>query len=199
MPGISDLLTQIKDLGHRTAEYTEKYIHAVPETPVVDREQFILAQCKGHVVLDIGCTGPLSEAVKKEARGYYGIDASPGPWWQMDLDILPPATPEPGEPQVTLVICGEILEHLSNPGFFLKNLKALYSAQAKIFSVPNAFCETGMAWMRGGRENVNDDHVAYYSYKTLTTLFSRYEYNVIEWYWYKGRPRLAEGLIFVVR
>ena len=52
---------------------------------------------------------------------------------------------------------------------------------------------------RQGLENVNKDHVAYYSYKTMMTLFNRYEYEVIEWYWCKGKPRVSEGIVFIVR
>ena len=203
MNDISELLQECKSYGRRTAEYVERMVHKIPDTPVIDRGRTILNRCKDQVVLDIGCAsshaGDLASAVKAVAKQWYGIDILPGPWWQMDLDILPPGTPCPTDPPVTIVVCGEILEHLSNPGFFLRNLKQLYSTQIKIFTVPNAFCEDGMGWVRQGLENVNKDHVAYYSYKTLMALFGRYEYEVIEWYWCKGKPRVSEGIVFIVR
>jgi len=53
--------------------------------------------------------------------------------------------------------------------------------------------------MRGGIENVNRDHVAYYSYWTLHELVTRYGFEITEWHWYNGRPLFAEGLIFWVK
>jgi hypothetical protein len=51
--------------------------------------------------------------------------------------------------------------------------------------------------MEAGTENVNVDHVAWYSWRTLKTLLDRYGYPIREFYWYKGRPRFAEGIIVV--
>jgi hypothetical protein len=89
-----------------------------------------------------------------------------------------------------------VLEHLTNPGYFLQQLRVL--GAPIIITVPNAFSEAGRHWAAQARECVNVDHVAWYSWRTLKTLVERCGYEVREWYWYNGQPRFAEGLVFVV-
>ena len=48
-----------------------------------------------------------------------------------------------------------------------------------------------------GMENVNIDHVAWYSYTTLTTLLKREGWIPEVHAWYKGEPYFSEGLIVV--
>ena len=98
---------------------------------------------------------------------------------------------------VDLVLCGEVLEHLSNPGRFLDGLRNY--GKETIITVPSAFSEVGYSWIRRGTENVNKDHVAYYSWRTLKTLVERHGYEVRQFYWYGGKPGVSEGLIMVVR
>ena len=195
MTTLADLHREIQDIGALSPEYYYKMIHRVPPAKVVDRRAFILERLEGQVVLDIGCAGPFSVEVKAKAAGYFGIDREPGDWWQVDLDIMPP----PYESSVTLILCGEVLEHLSNPGFFLHNLRTFYPNRLVIFTVPNAFSEGSRRSIQRGVECVNKDHVSYYSWWTLTNLLKRYEYTVSEWYWYNGAPLTAEGLIMVVK
>jgi hypothetical protein len=49
----------------------------------------------------------------------------------------------------------------------------------------------------GKMENVNIDHVAWYSPRTLRTLLERARWNITEFAWYGGDPGVAEGLIAV--
>jgi 2-polyprenyl-3-methyl-5-hydroxy-6-metoxy-1,4-benzoquinol methylase len=178
-------------------EYVKKMLHAVPDAPVVDRTAFILERVKGKVVLDIGASGKLHEAIKQSAFIVKGIDKSrdDDECVAFDLDdvryhVLPQWD------NIECVVCGEVLEHLGNPGFFLARLRKLYRVPT-IFSVPNAFTATGRKHLENGVENVNQDHVAWYSYKTLRTLLERYGYTIAEFAWYNGQPYTAEGLIVV--
>jgi len=183
-----------QNLASPSPSYWAKQLHPVPDFPVVDREQLILEYCTGRLVLDIGASGRLHEKLQQVASDYIGISASPAERViGMDLDDVTLALPKYWGVQV--VVCGEVLEHLSNPGFFLKRLRD-YSCTT-IFSVPNALSATAQNWMRRSLENVNSDHVAWYSHKTLHTLLARYDYVANEWYWYGGQPRFAEGLIAV--
>jgi hypothetical protein len=52
--------------------------------------------------------------------------------------------------------------------------------------------------MTQGIESVNIDHVAWYSWQTMTTLLNKTEWRVVDWKWYNGKPLTAEGLIFEV-
>ena len=126
----------------------------------------------------------------------WGIDRLGGPnIFGFDLDDVE-AGSLPDFVGVELVICGEVLEHLSNPGHFLKRLKKAYPVTT-IFTVPNAFTDIGRNSLKTGIEQVNSDHTCYYSYTTLKELLDRHAYQIDEFYWYNGRPLFAEGLIFV--
>ena len=195
------------NLSGPSAEYRRKQLHPVPDAPVVVRETFILERVKGKAVLDIGASGKMHEAIVKAAKRCYGIDRPPPGWsdvaglhrcgdeFGINLDDYHAELPQ--LPDVELVVCGEVLEHLANPGFFLERLRRGYNGVPVIISVPNAFNDICPESLKAGIENVNDDHVAWYSFTTLKTLLRRYGYEIREWCWYKGRQRFAEGLIAV--
>ena len=187
----------------RSPEYVAKMMHRVPEAGVVDRAKFILERCKGKVVLDIGASGPMHEQIAAAARDCFGIDR-PGASdvtgvVGIDLDEPHDLSPELYEwEHVELVVCGEVLEHLSNPGRFLNGLRRNYPNAPVIITVPNAFSTAGQRHMEDGIENVNIDHVNWYSWRTMKTLLDRCGYVVEEFHWYGGEPYTAEGLIFLV-
>lgn len=186
-------------------EYIQKMMHKVPEAESVkDREAFIVERCKGKRVLNLGCaSGALHEKIKAVAAHLRGIDKSEPADEIVDLDTIEPGETglgiyyvDIGEPMFDLIVAGEILEHLSNPGNFLRSLKTFNCPV--ILSVPNAFCHPGKRWIDVGYEHVNPDHVAWYSWHTLKVLVERCGFTVREFYWYRGKPLTAEGLIFVV-
>lgn len=187
------------NLGRKTPDpaYAAKMLHAVPEAPVVDRAGFLLSVCKGEVVLDIGASGPMHREIVKVAATCYGIDrvASDG---VVGIDLDDPKGEVPAYPNVTRIVCGEVLEHLANPGLLLTRLARGYPSVEMFITVPNALSEIARAKILTGTENVNADHVCWYSWKTMTTLLTRYGYVVKGFCWYNGKPLTAEGLIFVV-
>lgn len=171
-------------------EYAKKMFHKIPDTESVDRVRWLILRLSQKRVLHIGCNGPLHEKLKLTAD-IDGVDKEGSPDFRLDIerDRLP-------RKQYDYILCGEILEHLSNPGRFLDKLKE-YNCPI-IITVPNAFCTSGYTWVKKEIENVNLEHVAYYSYNTLKTLVERHGYTVREFYWHKGPPLVAEGIIFVV-
>ena len=181
--------TAIYDL--LVSEYDERMFHRIPAAPSVTRHEFIRSECIGKRVLDIGGSGPLAELIKGVAKSYANVDKTDATYC-INLDCEPVPVID-----VDLVVCGEVVEHLSNPGFFLDGLRA-YTVPI-IFSVPNAFTKVGTGWIKKGVENVNSDHVSYYSYYTFSNLIKRHGFSVDKFLWYNGSPGTAEGLIFCVR
>src|SRR4051812_20385088 len=58
--------------------WAKRMLHSVPDLPTVkDRAVYLVTKASGKVVLDIGCTGPISGAIRKAAKAYYGIDRAP--------------------------------------------------------------------------------------------------------------------------
>lgn len=177
--------------------YAAKMLHAFPTGSIVDRAQFILDRCRQKRVLEFGASGPLQAAVKAGAAAYVGVDREAGDGViAFDLDdVTQPALP-PAEADI--ILCGEVLEHLSNPGHFLARLRSQYPAVPVLITVPNAFTEVGRTHRDKGLENVNLDHVAWYSPRTLRTLVERAGYRIVEFAYYNGSGPSAEGLIAVV-
>lgn len=175
--------------------YAAKYLHEVPDLPTVpNRAAYLADKAKGRNVLDLGCTGAISQGIRAASATYHGVDKDPGgDWTTVDLDRAPEQLPRFAD--VDLVIASELLEHLSNPGRCLDALRAAYPETPVYVTVPHA----GAYQVRGSQENVNADHVAWYSYTTLATLLGRSRYRIAEARWYHGQPHTAEGLIVLAR
>lgn len=181
--------------------YKKKQLHEIPEAKTLDRPKFVLAKTAGKTVLEFGASGPMQKVVQENAKFYLGVDLEDGDHIVgFDLDDvskqnLPGSElDEVGGPEI--IFCGEILEHLSNPGWFLTRLKKQYPNVPVLITVPNA-AASGNKYLVQGIENVNIDHVAWYSWRTIKTLLNRAGYEIKEFYWYNGKPGFAEGLIVV--
>lgn len=198
---IDDLRSQLGGPAAPSATdkaYAEKMLHALPKAPTVDRAAFILKRCAGRRVLEFGASGPLHEAIVKAASATIGVDLDDAPGvvgFDLD-DVLQLGLPVFTDPD--LVVCGEVIEHLSNPGWFLTRLKRQYPGVPVIVTVPNAFSRIAAVHVARGIENVNGDHVAWYSPKTLTTLLTRAGYRLLDFAYYNGDGPTAEGLIAIV-
>lgn len=180
----------------------EKLIVAPLELPirriesVPSREQFILSRCDGKKVLHIGATGwPRTKQrlrdgtfvhlnITKRAARCIGLDLSlEGIAAAQEAGI---ANIEYGDAEhmdaayyraagINLIVAGEVLEHLSNPGLFLGGCaEILRDGGELVVTAPNAFTPSRFARLLLGKEHVHKDHVAYYSLKTITELLRRY-------------------------
>jgi hypothetical protein len=180
--------------------YAAKMLHPLPaNATVVNRRAFILERAAGKVVLDVGATGPMHALLVQKAAKVYGWDREDGPGVTgVNLDAV--GLQLPVYPDVELIVLGEVLEHLSNPGHFLNALRAAYACPT-IVTVPNAYCMLGRGHLARGYDCVNGDHVAWHSPKTLAVLLERAGYEIREFFYYNGRPNepiyQAEGLIAV--
>ncbi len=184
----------------KDAAYAAKMMHEIPEAQSVDRVVFLLQQVAGKRVLEFGASGPMHDGIVKAASQVLGvdrIDADGVTGFDLDdvsLDGLP-HTDQALRPHV--IVCGEVLEHLANPGWFLQRLKKQYAGVPVVITVPNAHSRAGFKHAEKGCDNVNADHVSWYSWKTMTLLLGRYGYVVKEFYFYGGDGPTAEGLVFV--
>jgi hypothetical protein len=187
----------------RTPEYVAKMLHEVPKSKEVDRRRFIVDRCKDKCVLELGASGTLHDEIaviaketcsidREDANRVMGFDLDEVSYVSVPYEAMTSERPE-------LIVCGEVIEHLSNPGWLLTRLRRQWPDVPVIITVPNAFSLAGSHHMEHGVENVNRDHVAWYSYRTLRTLLERAGYEIAEFYWYNGEPYFAEGLIVVTK
>ena len=84
-----------------------------------------------------------------------------------------------------VIVAGEIIEHMENPGRFLENMKRHLSPDGfLIISTPNPFY-VQQAWKiwRYGRPSVNEDHTCWFDPITLERLLRRTGFVPVEGYW----------------
>ena len=171
---------------------------------LVQRTDFILAECAGKRVLHLGCANyPYTEEsikhnmllhfqLEKVAAELYGLDfdkegieiltahGSKNVFWA-DLEKLDDLELDR---TFDIIIAGEMIEHLNNPGLFLSGLKRFMGPGSKlVVTTINAYSAVrfvlyGLRGRRGQTEFVHPDHVAYYSYSTLKLLVERHEMQV---------------------
>lgn len=177
---------------------------------VVQRVELIRDQCSGKRVLHLGCTNyPYTEEsirnemllhadLAKTASILYGIDSDAtgismlnevgfGNIFQGDLEHLEDLAIDQ---QFDVIVAGEMIEHLNNPGLFLNGIKRFMTPDTRlVLTTINAYCGMrfamyGLRGRRGRVEFVHPDHVAYYSYSTLRVLLERHGMQVDSFLFY---------------
>ena len=194
---------------------------------MVQRIDFIKKACEGKKVLHLGCTNyPYTEIaiaenvhlhlqLEKIAGKLYGFDFD-----QAGIDILEKYGVKnlyradlekleevPLDETFDVIVAGEMIEHLNNPGLFLQGIKRFMNSQTKlIITTINAY--SGMRYWQyflrgkgGSMEPVHPDHVAYYSYSTLKLIVERQDFKVKDFLFYDipndQRKFLAWHYLFV--
>src|SRR5262245_29333406 len=125
---------------------------SVAPLPLVQRVDYLIDRCRGRRVLHLGCTNwPYTDAaladgsllhlqLQKVAAELHGVDADPEGLARLAarghnhlhqgdlerLDTLPLAA------SFDVIVAGEIIEHLANPGRFLAGVQALMLADTSL-------------------------------------------------------------------
>jgi 2-polyprenyl-3-methyl-5-hydroxy-6-metoxy-1,4-benzoquinol methylase len=96
-----------------------------------------------------------------------------------------------------VVVAGELIEHLSNPGLFLDMAKRHLEPGGKlILSTPNAWALGNLVRSLFGRKIViNKGHIAWYDRVILEQLLSRHGFEIEEFYWQQRVFRRATHLV----
>jgi|TARA_Y100000034_G_C6896931_1_gene413733 SAM-dependent methyltransferase len=172
---------------------------------IVDRRHWIVDQCRGKEVLDIGFVAdpqlvkkpkhdiPLHDQLIKVVKSYIGMDKKIPKnkyfpninyyYLEHNIETYPLNNVKiyhlKSMDNLDVIILAEVLEHLSNPGKALDNIKNVMKENTKfLISVPNCFHERVQEELKFGTEQVHKDHVAWYSPCTLTTLLTRHGFKI---------------------
>jgi 2-polyprenyl-3-methyl-5-hydroxy-6-metoxy-1,4-benzoquinol methylase len=172
--------------------------HPLPEVQILaGRQGFLLAACAGKSVLHVGCVDSglaeerfargelMHQRLATVARQLWGTDVdAEGVRFLLDqgfdhvvrVDLSREA---PGADLASagfdVIVLGEVLEHLPNPGKMLTALRGLMEPGRTrlIVTVPNAFSLTALLGVARGVESVHPDHNFYFSRTTLRTLIAK--------------------------
>lgn len=182
------------------------FLHDLPgKIELIDRDNFILDNCRNKKVLHLGCTDgkALKEKIDKNsllhikikdvARDLWGIDIDGvGIKKMQDLGIsrlilgnieqIDKIRELEGE-NFDVIIAGEIVEHLDNVGLFLEKIKKLFSKNTvMIVSIPNCYSLQHFLFVFFKKELVHDEHNCSFSFVNLMNLFEKFSYTIKERY-----------------
>ena len=181
---------------------------------LVDRLTFLKKAATGKKVLHLGCTNyPYTDTVIEDgsllhlqlgevAGELWGFDSDErgleilrergiGNLHRADLEHLEDLRIDE---TFEVIVAGEMIEHLDNPGLFLKGIQRFMNRDTRlIVTTINAYCGLrfliyGFRGNGGLNEPVHPDHVAYYSYSTLKLSVSRAGLDVGGFYFYDIGP-----------
>ncbi|MCL4415424.1 MAG: class I SAM-dependent methyltransferase [Actinobacteria bacterium] len=168
-----------------------------------DKFNFILNQCRGKRVLDIGCINHTLEAttksnwfhrqLKKVAAKLVGLDYEKSivkklqkdGWEIIAADAQNFDIRKKYPKGFDVIVASDIIEHLVDPGSFLTCVrKHLAPKGVLILTTPHAY---GLAFFIEvlilGEEVINDDHTMTFSRKNMYWLMEKCGLKVKEFYW----------------
>jgi len=179
------------------------------------RWSFILNRCRGRRVLHLGCIGETDTSPEEKLNAYaagrvlhphlaavcrelVGID--------IDVAAVELRRSRLGERSILradaedlksvgldgtfdIILCGDILEHLSCPGRALEGVRCFMGPTSElIVSVPNSFALLANLRFTMGRFKDGAQHVASFSKFNLQTLLERHGFELKELYTAYNRP-----------
>ncbi|HET9624036.1 MAG TPA: methyltransferase domain-containing protein [Kofleriaceae bacterium] len=185
-------------------------------TAAVDRRAYILDACRGARVLHLGCVDHpfLAERLAAGTLLHAAIAEVASELWGVDLDAAGLETLRAAnfthlhaadiehlandarfDVRFDVIVAGEIVEHLTSPGAFLRQVPRLLAPGGKLLvTVPSAQSIRLAANALRGVEVVHPDHKAYFSPHTLTALLAANALTVVDLKPYWAPPRHAPAL-----
>ncbi len=202
---------------------------------VNNRKQFTVDFCRGKHVLHIGCvdSGIMKQRIQENnflhyhigrvARKLVGADVDEKGLARLkqagyevhtldletDTDLLRELSRD-----ADVIVIPEVIEHLSNAGLALQNLKDCDFHGDILISTPNAFSYRAHKMLAQNVELVHPDHNCYFSVTTLATLLRKHGFRIerlLMYYWpsdddagrefadiLRACPYYGEGIIAVV-
>jgi len=179
---------------------------------VEDRWEFIEKYVRNKTVLDVGCAELIAttknstkkerwpfEKIKKIAKDIVGLDINKEQVEMLQKSghnvVLGNAEKVNLRQTFDVILAGELIEHLSNPGLFLENMKRhLNKEGVLIITTPNRFnsfefFRTFIANKIPQYTKEIASHVFYFDINSLRALTERHNFQVVDYsyYWTFGR------------
>ncbi len=159
-----------------------------------------MALCRNKVVLDIGCVDHkalteknpfwLHKLIQSVAKEVTGVDMAKEEVKKLSSKgyniVAGNAETFKLNKKFDVIVAGELIEHVSNAGLFIENIKKHLKTDGKIaLSTPNAFgIRTVLRNLLFGKIIPNKNHSCYYDYYTLKQLAERFDLKILSVYYY---------------
>jgi 2-polyprenyl-3-methyl-5-hydroxy-6-metoxy-1,4-benzoquinol methylase len=197
------------------------YRKKMEKARLVDRIELIQRYCRGKRVLDVGCVGHtvppthplwLHKRIAEVASRVVGIDIESEKVEELrkqgyNAIVANALNCDLGE-KFDVIVAGQVIEHLDNPGIFLENMKKhLSDGGAFIITTDNAHGAMFVKDYLIKRPNINPQHCMFFSRETIGELLGRHDLEISEFYYYddawkwffKIFPQFASNFIVVCR
>jgi len=179
-----------------------KFDHRLPGATSVTWEWLVENYCRGRKVLDLGCGGApefdqlwrkgklLHKAIHEAGKDVVGLDLDAPVATRMralGFNVVCDDAENPqylnGAGPFEVIVAGDIIEHLNNPGAMLAAMKPRLGPNGVfIISTPNAFRWYNPVLATIGHEFNHPHHTAWFSFLTLNTLAERHGYRIARWH-----------------
>lgn len=180
----------------RGTDESAGWVKRLPRIPVItDRQAFLEAECRGKTVIHVGFGDAgarpetevegrwVHEAVLRSARRAIGLDLDSESVERARTEGLeahqvdctdPEAVSRLGLPAADLIILGEVIEHVGNPGGLLTAMRVPAGAGTRlIVTTPNAYRIATVINVATRHETFHPDHVATWSMPLLASLVAQ--------------------------
>jgi SAM-dependent methyltransferase len=167
----------------------------------IEKGELIVRLCRDRCVLDVGCIdhsagaaialGPkwLHERIRAVARELVGLDILADDAARLN-EIGYRIVADDAERfdlgrTFDVVVCGDIIEHVSNVGLFLRRVRAhMHDGSLAVITTPNPFSiEQAVRAVMRNEIYVNDQHTAWLDPQVMYETASRSGFRVSEFYW----------------
>jgi SAM-dependent methyltransferase len=186
-----------------TTEYSHgAMVHELPRATLVNRIDYLVERCRGQRVVHVGFVDAGCRVMQEQAGAWlHGhLDQVASSLVGIDVDEAgvkdadergfeacvadcrdPDALRALGLKPADVVLAGEVIEHLDDPGAFLAGLHPLVAPGGElIITTPNAYGLFNVFASLARREINHPDHVVMFTWRTLTSLAARHGWEAVE-------------------
>lgn len=190
-----------------------KWIERFKKTPILKKQAFILEQCKGKKVLDIGCIGQdlssenenwLHGKLKKTASQLVGVDLNEEGIRKLKEKNYTIYTPDSLADNLSfvpdIILMGDVIEHVDDVVSFLNFYKKFGNSATKmLISTPNPFSiRQSFSILLFSKPSINPEHTIAIDPINMLEIVDRAKLNLTDFYWldeYTRSPKLYNRII----
>lgn len=193
----------------------EHWLKIVNKAATKSKHELIVSSCTKKNVLDVGCVGQdydldnkdwLHEKIKKVAAQTIGVDITIEKIKQLNKNGYTIYTPEELSglnKKFDVIVMGDVIEHVENPGDFLTFYSRFLTEKGKlIICTPNAFgIRYFIQLLLYKNAGTNHEHTQFFDPYVMLELFKRVNLTPVEFYWLDDlltTPKLSRKIIYLV-